>query len=148
MKVILLADVQGHGKKGAIVDVNDGYARNFLIPKKMAVEATKSILNEYNQRLAKEARIAAEQKAAALELQKKLDGMTVTVKVRCGDDGKMFGSVGGQDIANALAEQGYTVDKKKISLKATVKTTGTYDAEIKVYKETTAKIKVNVISNK
>ena len=144
MKVILLQDVQGHGKKGAIVDVNDGYARNFLIPRKMAIEATKSILNEYNQRLQKEARIAAEEKAAALELKKILDGKSIKVKVRCGDDGKMFGSVGGQDVANALKEEGYTVDKKKVTIKDNIKSTGTYDAEIKVYKETVAKVKIVV----
>ena len=144
MKVLLLQDVQGHGKKGTIVELNDGYARNFLIPKKMAVEATKSIVNEYNQRIEKELRLAKKAKEEALALAKELSGKTVDVVVKCGEDGKMYGSVTTQDVASALGAMGYQVDKKKIVLKDVIKKVGVYEAEVKVYKETSAKIKVNV----
>ena len=144
MKVLLLQDVQGHGKKGTIVELNDGYARNFLIPKKMAVEATKSIVNEYNQRIEKELRLAQKAKEEALALAKELSGKTVDVVVKCGEDGKMYGSVTTQDVASALGTMGYQVDKKKIVLKDVIKKVGVYEAEVKVYKETSAKIKINV----
>ena len=144
MKVLLLQDVQGQDKKGTIVELNDGYARNFLIPKKMAVEATKSIVNEYNQRIEKELRLAQKAKEEALALAKELSGKTVDVVVKCGEDGKMYGSVTTQDVASALGAMGYQVDKKKIVLKDVIKKVGVYEAEVKVYKETSAKIKVNV----
>lgn len=144
MKVLLLQDVQGHGKKGTIVELNDGYARNFLIPKKMAVEATKSIVNEYNQRIEKELRLAQKAKEEALALAKELSGKTVDVVVKCGEDGKMYGSVTTQDVSSALGAMGYQVDKKKIVLKDVIKKVGVYEAEVKVYKETSAKIKINV----
>lgn len=144
MKVLLLQDVQGHGKKGTIVELNDGYARNFLIPKKMAVEATKSIVNEYNQRIEKELRLAQKAKEEALALAKELSGKTVDVVVKCGEDGKMYGSVTTQDVASALGAMGYQVDKKKIVLKDVIKKVGVYEAEVKVYKETSAKIKIKV----
>jgi large subunit ribosomal protein L9 len=147
MKVILLTDIQGHGKKGNIVEVNDGYARNFLLPKKMAVEATKNVINEYNTKLEKEKRLLQEEKDKAFALAKQLEGTPVDVKVRCGE-GKMYGSVTTQNIADALLEKGITVDKKKITLKDTVKEPGIYNAEVWVYKETTAKIKINVITEK
>lgn len=145
MKVILLTDVQGHGKKGAIVDVNDGYARNFLIPKKMAIEATKSKLNEISQKIAKEERIMAEEKEAAVARAKELSNMVIPVAVKTGD-GKLYGSVTNQDVANALAKLGYAIDKKKITIKDNIKSLGLYDCEIKLYREVTAKIKLNVIA--
>jgi large subunit ribosomal protein L9 len=143
MKVLLLQDIQGNGKKGAIVDVNDGYARNYLLPKKMAVEATKALLNEYNLKLEKEKKLLEEEKARALDFAKRLNGTTVSVKVKCGD-GKLYGSVTNQDVATALKEAGFEVDKKKITVKDNIKALGIYDAEVKVYKETTAKLKINV----
>ena len=145
MKVILLADVQGHGKKGEVVEVNDNYARNFLVPRKLAKEATKAVLNEYTQKLEKEARLAQQEKDDAIELKRLLEGKTVTVKVRCGG-GKMYGSVTSQDVSDGLAELGYTVDKKKIIFKETIRMPGVYDVEIKVYRETIAKIKINVVA--
>ena len=145
MKVILLTDVQGHGKKGAIVDVNDGYARNFLIPKKMAIEATKSKLNEISQKIAKEERIMAEEKEAAVARAKELSNMVIPVAVKTGD-GKLYGSVTNQDVANALAKLGYAIDKKKITIKDSIKSLGLYDCEVKLYREVTAKIKLNVIA--
>lgn len=145
MKVFLTADVAGHGKKGEVVEVNDSYARNYLIPRKLAVEATKNVLNEYTQRLEKEAKQAQKEKDEAMELRKKIDGATVTVSVRCGG-GKMYGSVTSQDVADALTAQGFSVDKKKISIKDTIKTPGVYDVEVRVYKETVAKLKINVVA--
>lgn len=145
MKVILLQDVKPIGKKGDIAEVNDGYAKNFLIPKKMAVLATKDAQNERNQRIANEEKRKAEEKAAALELHAKLNGQTVTVPVKC-NDGKMYGSVTTQDVANGLSQAGFTVDKKKITIPSAIKNVGTYDAEVWCYKETVAKIKINVVA--
>jgi large subunit ribosomal protein L9 len=147
MKVILLADVQGHGKKGNIVEVNDGYARNFLIPKKLAMEGTKSVINEYNLRLEKEAKIARDEKEKAFALAKLLNTKIVDVHVRCGE-GKMYGSVTTQDIANGLAEQGITIDKKKITIKEQIKNIGIFEVEVWVYPETVAKMKINVIGDR
>jgi large subunit ribosomal protein L9 len=145
MKVLLLKDVQGHGKKGEIVDVNDGYARNFLIPKAFAKEANKNVINEYNHRIEKEKRLQAEEKALALATRDKVLGKVVDVLVRC-NDGKMFGSVTTQDVADALKAISIDVDKKKITLKDHIKTLGIYDAEAWFYKETTATFKINVIA--
>ncbi|NLO64600.1 MAG: 50S ribosomal protein L9 [Clostridiales bacterium] len=143
MKVLLTADVAGHGKKGELVEVNDSYARNYLLPRKLAKEATKAVLNEYAQMKEREARIAQKEKEEAMELHKKLNGKTFTVAVRYGE-GKMYGSVTAQDIAGALAAGGLVVDKKKIIIKEPIKTLGLHDIEIKVYKETVAKVKVSV----
>ena len=146
MKVILLDNVQGHGKKGEIVNVNDGYAKNYLIPKKLAVEATKSVLNEIQQKVAKEQRLLREERLAAEELAKKIGGSVVIVKMRCGEDGKMYGSVTNQDVADGLKAMGYEIDKKKIPVKDAIKTLGIYDAEVKVYKDISARIKIDVQS--
>ncbi len=146
MKVILLDNVQGHGKKGEIVNVNDGYAKNYLIPKKLAVEATNSVLNEIRQKVAKEQRLLREERLAAEELAKKIGGSVVVVKMRCGEDGKMYGSVTNQDVADGLKAMGYEIDKKKITVKDAIKTLGIYDAEVKVYKDISARIKIDVQS--
>ena len=145
MKVFLLSDVQGHGKKGEVAEVNDSYARNYLIPRKLAKEANKTVLNEYAQKLEREARLVQQEKEEAMELRRKLEGKTITVNVRCGG-GKMYGSVTSQDVANALASEGFVVDKKKINIKETIKTAGLYEVEVKVYKETIVKIKMNVVA--
>ena len=143
MKVILLQDVKPIGKKGDVAEVNDGYARNFLIPKKMASEATKSAVNERNQRIANEEKRRAEEKAAALEMQKQLNGKTVKLPVKCNGD-KMYGSVTAQDVADALKLLGFEVDKKKVTIPA-IKALGVFDAEVWCYAGTVAKIKINVI---
>ena len=143
MKVILLQDVQGHGKKGEVVVINDGYAKNFLIPKKMAVEATKQMMNEIAQKTAKEARLLKEEREAAEALAKQLKGITVTILAKFGGE-KMYGSITTQDVAEALKAMGYTVDKKKIVIKDNIKAVGIYDAEIKVYRDINAKIKIKV----
>ena len=146
MKVILLDNIQGHGKKGEIVTVNDGYARNYLLPKKLAVEATKAVLNEIQQKVAREQRLLKEERDAAEVVAKSLKGATVVVKMRCGEGGKMYGSVTNQDVADGLKAMGYDVDKKKITIRDQIKTLGVYDAEVKVYKDIGAKIKINVVA--
>ena len=144
MKVILLQDVKPIGKKGDLAEVNDGYARNFLIPKKMATEATKNAINERNQKLANEQKRLAEEKAAALEMFSNLKGKEFDVPVKC-NGGKMYGSVTSQDVADALAAKGFNVDKKKITLPGAIKSLGAYDVEVWCYKETVAKIKIHVV---
>ena len=143
MKVILLQDVQGHGKKGDVVVINDGYAKNFLIPKKMAVEATKQMMNEIAQKTAKEARILKEEREKAEALAKEIKGITVTITAKFGGE-KMYGSITTQDVADALKKLGYDVDKKKIVIKDSIKSVGIYDAEIKVYRDVNAKIKIKI----
>ncbi len=143
MKVILLQDIKPLGKSGEIVEVNDGYARNFLLPKKIAAEATKNAQNERNQKLANEQKRLAEEKAAAMEMYNALKGKEIVVKVKCNED-KMYGSVTTQDVANALKELSFVVDKKKISLPAQIKTLGRYEAEVWCYKETVAKVFIEV----
>lgn len=144
MKVILLQNVKALGEKGEIAEVNDGYARNFLIPKKLAAEVTKSVMNEYNQKQEKEARQKEQEKQAAIELKKKLQDITLKVAVRCGD-GKMYGSVTTQDIAKALELEGITIDKKKITIHEPIKQLGDFTVDVWVYKETTVKMKIQVV---
>ncbi len=143
MKVILLQDVKGHGNKGDIVVINDGFAKNFLIPKKMAVEATKQMMNEIAQKTAKEARILKEEREKAEAVAKELKGITVTILAKFGGE-KMYGSVTTQDVADALKKLGYDVDKKKIVVKDSIKSVGVYDAEIKLYRDVNAKIKIKI----
>ncbi len=145
MKVILLQDVKPIGKKGDLAEVNDGYAKNFLIPKKMAVMATKEAQNERKMRIAQEERKEAENKANALKMKGELTGKVITVKVKCNED-KMYGSVTTQDVAKALLDAGYTVDKKKITLPSTIKTLGKYEIEVWLYKETTVKLTIDVVA--
>ena len=145
MKVILNQDVKGTGKKGEIVEVNDGYARNFLLKKGLATEGTTQNLYVAEQRRkAKEAKDAAD-RAAALETVKKLGAVTVTVKMRGGDNGgKMFGSVTGENISEALAEMGFDIDKKKIDIKEAIRDFGDFEVTARVYPEISAKVKVRV----
>jgi large subunit ribosomal protein L9 len=144
MKVILLADVKAHGKKDDLVEVNNGYANNFLIPKKLAMEATNSAINNRKQRLVNEAKQKAEEKAIALALYNSLKDKTLDVPVKCGD-GKMYGSVTTADIATALTADGYTVDKKNVKIKDPIKTLGVFPIEIWCYPQYSAKVNVNVI---
>ncbi len=144
MKIVLLQDFKSLGVTGDIVEVNDGYARNFLIPKKIAGEATKAIMNEHAQRLEKEKRQREKDKQQALELKNTLMTKTVEVAVKCGE-GKMYGSVTSQDIAKALAKQGIEIDKRKINIPEQIKQIGEHIVEVWLYKETTVKMKINVI---
>lgn len=145
MKVVLLQDVKALGKKGDIVEVSEGYARNFLLGKKYAVEATPANLNTLKLQKANADKIAAEQLAEAKETAEKLASVTATVAIKAGENGKTFGSVSSREIAQALADQGVEVDKKKIVLPEPIKEFGQYDVKIKLHKDVAASVKVNVV---
>ena len=144
MKVILLQDVKGTGKKDDVVEVSDGYARNCLFKKKLAVEATAAGVNAINgQKKAAEFH-KAEEIRKWRETAASIKGKEVTCFVKCGENGKVFGSVTSKEIADKLRELGYEIDKKKIVLGDTLKTVGVYDAEIKFLPDVSAKIKLKV----
>ena len=145
MKVILLQDVKGKGKKGQLLEVSDGYARNFMLPKKLAIEATADAINtkKMNDKATQE-RIAKE-KAEALAISKQLRELTVTVTAKGGGAGKLFGSVTNAEIAEALAKQaGIKLDKRKIVLNDTIKNVGTYTVTCKLGYEITAPLTVKI----
>lgn len=144
MKVILLQDVKGHGRAGELVTLNDGFARNYVIPKKLGVEADKKMLNEYEQKKKRDERLAEEARQNALAAAADLRYREVIVPVKCGD-GKIYGSVTSQDIASGLAALGYEVDKKKIVLKEQIKQLGTYEADVKLYPEVSTTITISVV---
>ena len=143
MKVILKADVKGSGKKGDIIEVSDGYGKNFLIKKGLADLATASGINEITQKKAAEAFHKAEEVKAMKDLAQALNGKTVSVKIKTGENGKMFGSVTSQHVAIALSEMGFDIDKKRIKMDP-VKTLGSLQAEIRLMENVTAKITVSV----
>ena len=144
MKVILLQDVKGKGKKGQLLEVSDGYARNFMLPKKLAIEATPDAINtmRMNDKATQE-RIARE-KAEALEISKKIRAMTLTVTAKGGGAGRLFGAVTNAEIAAALEKQGVKLDKRKIVLNETIKNVGTYTATCKLGYEITAPLTVKI----
>jgi len=145
MKVILLQDVKGKGKKGQMLEVSDGYARNFMLPKKMAIEATPDAINtmRMNDKATQE-RIAKE-KAEALALSKQLREMTVTVTAKGGGAGRLFGSITTQEIADALEKStGIKLDKRKMVLSDTIKNVGTYTVTCKLGYEITAPLTVKI----
>ncbi len=145
MKVILLQDVKGKGKKGQMIEVSDGYARNFMLPKKMAIEATADAINtmRMNDKATQE-RIAKE-KAEALALSKQLRELTLVVTAKGGGAGRLFGSVTNQEIADALkAKTGITLDKRKIVIADTIKSVGTYTVTCKLGYEITAPLTVKI----
>ena len=144
MKVILLQDVKGKGKKGQMLEVSDGYARNFMLPKKLAIEATPDAINtmKMNDKATQE-RIARE-KAEALETSKKLRAMTLVVKAKGGGAGRLFGAVTNAEIAAALEKQGVKLDKRKIVLNETIKNVGTYTATCKLGYEINARLTVKI----
>lgn len=146
MKVILLEDVRGTGKAGDVANVSDGYARNMLIPRGLAVEATAQNIKQLEKKKEAMAKKFAEDKAAALELKKKLEEVTVEVRTKAGKDGKVFGSVTSKDIAEALNQMGFDIDKKKIQLDSPIKATGMTDVNVKLFTEISGKVKVNVVS--
>jgi len=146
MKVILQEDIRGTGKKGEIIQVSDGYARNFLFPRKLAVEATASNLSNQEKHLqAQEHRRRVEEEAAK-ELAGKLRNLGVRVTLRVGKDGKAYGAVSNSQIADALKEQyGYEVDRKKIVLKDPIKEIGESEASVKLYAGISAQLKIIVV---
>lgn len=145
MKVILTEDVAGKGKAGEIVNVSDGYARNFLFPRKLAKEATAGNLNAAKQKLAAKEHRKAVDKQNAQDVAAELNGKTVTVKGKRGDGGKLFGAVTAKEIASALKDQyGYEIDKKKFTV-PTIKEIGEYTVPVKLYAEVGTQIKVKVV---
>ena len=145
MKVILLQDVKALGKKGELVNVNDGYARNFILPKKLGVEATAKNLNDLKLQKANEQKIAAEHLAAAKDLAKFLEDKSITLSIRAGEGGRAFGSVSGKEIAKAVSEQlKIDIDKKKLVLPEPLKTFGTHEVPVKLHKDVTGTLRVKV----
>ena len=145
MKVVFLADVKGQGKKDQIKEVSDGYARNFLLPKKLAVPADAKMMNEIkNKEASKQHKIDTE-KAEAKALAEKLQKITVKITAQAGGDGRLYGSVTTKDISEALAKQfGISIDKRKMNLDEPIKSFGVYSIDVKLYTEISGKINVSV----
>ena len=145
MKVILLEDVKSLGKKGQLVEVNAGYARNFILPKKLGVEATNKNINDLKLQKAHEDKVAAEQLAAAKVLAEELKDKSVELKMKVGEGGRTFGAISTKEIAAAAKEQlGYDIDKKKISVNEAIKGLGVHNVKIKLHPKVTAELKVKV----
>ena len=145
MKVILLQDVKSKGKKGKLLEVSDGYARNFMLPKKLAMEATPDAINTMRMNDKAAAEKAARERAEALEISKKLRELTVIVTAKGGGNGRLFGAVTTQEIAAALEKQsGIKLDKRKIVLNENIKNVGTYTATCKLGYEITAPLTVKI----
>ena len=146
MKVILLQGVKALGKKGEIVNVSDGYARNAILPKKLGVEANSKNLNDLKLQNQHADKVAAENLANAKELAKTIEQQKVVVKIRTGEGGKIFGSVSTKEIAQAAKEQtGLDLDKKKMQLNDPIKALGTYEVVVKLHPQVTTKLSVQVV---
>ncbi len=144
MKVILLQDVKGKGKKGQMLEVSDGYARNFMLPKKMAIEATPDAINTMRMNDKATAERIAKEKAEAMDTANKLRAMTLTVTAKGGGAGRLFGSVTNQEIADALAKTGIKLDKRKINIADPIKNVGTYTVTCKLGYEISAPLTVKI----
>ncbi len=145
MKIILLQDVKSLGKKGDVVDVNDGYARNFVLPKKLGVEANGKNMNDLKLQKANEEKIAKEQLQAAQAFAAEMEKDEVVVSIKAGEGGKTFGSVSSKEIAAAYKQQcGKEIDKKKIQLPEAIKSFGVYEVGVKLHPKVTGKLKVKV----
>ena len=144
MKVILLQDVRGKGKKGQMLEVSDGYARTYMLPRKIAMEATADAINtmRMNDKATQERQ--ARERAEAMELAKRMKAMTLTVYAKGGGAGRLFGSVTSQEIADALQSQGITLDKRKIVIDEPIKNVGTYTIRCKLGYEITAQLTVQI----
>ena len=147
MKVVLLADVKGQGKKNDVINVSDGYARNFLLPRKLAVEADAKVLNEIKGREDSIKHKIEVETAEAKATAAKLDSILVKIPASSGADGRLYGSITAKDIAEQLAkDHGITVDKRKIQLSDPIRAYGQYDLDVKLYTDVTAKVHVLVCS--
>ena len=145
MKIILLEDVKSLGKKGEIVEVSDGYARNFVLPKKLGLEATGKNMNDLKLQKANEAKVAKEQLEAAQAFAAEMEKDQVVVSIKGGEGGRTFGSVSSKEIATAYKEQcGKEIDKKKIILPEPIKSFGVYEVSVKLHPKVTGTLKVNV----
>lgn len=146
MKVILLQDVKSLGKKGEIVNVSDGYARNAILPKKLGVEANNKNLNDLKLQNQHADKVAAENLQKAKELAKEVEQQKVVVKIKTGEGGKLFGSISTKEIAQAAKDQtGLELDKKKMQLSESIKALGTYEVPVKLHPQVTAKLSVQVV---
>ena len=145
MKVILLEDVKSLGKKGEIVNVNDGYARNFILPKKLGLEATSKNLNNLKLQKQNDEKVAQEKLDAAKALAEEIKEKSITVKIQAGVEGKVFGSISSKEIATEAKKQlNMDIDKKKIVIPDAIKSLGTYNVNIKLHKDVTATLTVKV----
>ncbi len=145
MKVILLQDVKSLGKKGQTVNVSDGYARNFILPKKLGVEANASNMNDLKLQKANEEKIAREQLEEAKALAERIGGISVEVSIKSGQNGRTFGSISSKEIASELkAQHGIEIDKKKITLDEPIRTAGVSIVAVKLHRDVTAKLTVKV----
>ena len=146
MEIVLLQDVKSLGKKGQVVKVKDGYARNYILPKKLGVEANAKNLNDLKLQKANDAKVAAEQLAAARELAAKLQEASVTVSIKAGEGGRTFGSVSTKEIGKAVSDQlKLDIDKKKMVLEEPIKSLGTHEVPVKLHKDVTAILRVKVV---
>ena len=144
---MFLEDVKGQGKKGEIKNVSDGYANNFLLPKKLAKVADSKVINEFNAKKSAEDFKKSEDKKRAVELKEKLGGITVIFKATGGADGRLYGAVTAKDISEKLSSDfGITVDKHKIAIAENIKTTGEYEIVLKLYTEVNASLKLKVVN--
>ena len=145
MKVILLADVKSLGKKGAIVNVSDGYARNMLFPKKLGVEANSKNLNDLKLQNQNKEKVAKENLEAAQKFAKELESMSVTVQIKVGENGRVFGSISAKEIAEAAKKQlGIELDKKKLLMDAPIKSLGVTMVPVRLHPKVTGELKVHV----
>lgn len=149
MKIILLQDVKSLGKKGDMIEASEGYARNFLLPKKLGAEANNTALNNLKLQKANEEKMAKEQLEAAQAFAKEIEEMLVKTSIKSGEGGKTFGSVSSKEIAKAVKEQYQKeIDKKKIQLQEAIKTLGTHEVTVKLHPKVTAKLRVKVEEEK
>ena len=147
MKVILLQDVKPHGKKGDVVEINDGYARNYILPKKLGVEANAANANDLKLQKANQEKIAAKQLADAKEMAAKLEQIKVILKIKTGEGGKTFGSITAKEIAAELKKQhNLDIDKKKIVVADPIKSVGSFTVTVKLHTQVSASLSVNVDS--
>lgn len=149
MKVILLQDVKSLGKKGDVVDVNDGYARNFVLPKKLGIEANNKNMNDLKLKKANDEKLAQEQLKAARDFAKAMEEEEVVLSIKAGEGGKTFGSISTKEIAQGYKEQwGKEIDKKKIILPEAIKSFGVFEVGVKLHPSVTGKLKVKVTQMK
>ena len=146
MKVILTEEIRGLGTRGDVVAVKDGYARNYLIPKNLAREATSGNLKSVEQERKKWAALSEQEKTAAQKAAKAVEGVKITIEKRVGDNGQLFGSVTSNEIADALEAKGVEVDKRRIELAHPIKSLGVHEVDVRLHREVSAHIKVEVVA--